>query len=491
VEDNSTLRRLELSSGISQVICKTLGSGRGGAWGRDNTILFTPDTNSPIMQVSANGGAPKAVTKLDSNILDGSHRFPAFLPDGRHFLFTLWSNHVETAAQIGGIYVGSLDNGEIRKLSSDSSQAVLAGNNRLLIYRNESLQAVSFHPEKFEITGTLEEISAQPLFLPASGSLGASASEDGDLAYALTSGEGTSQLAWIEADGGVQKPIGAERLGIQNLVIAPDGKHFAAQVVSRAGAEIWVADSERAVMTRLTRGGFDATGPVWSADSRNVSFTSQASGNLSVYLQPADASRPPEIFFTQANRDFRVRSWFADGKSMLLESNMKGGGGRLEIWLLDVENKKAEALLTDQTASLSSPVLSPDGNWLAYVSDESGSNQIYIRPYPALDRKWQISQGGTLTQSNFFALAATTYLPHWRNDGSEILFITLNGTVDAVTVQTNGDNLIVGPPRIVLKPDFPLMALAPTPDHSKFLGAIVPGDVTSEPIRVVLHSSNR
>ena len=215
---------------------------------------------------------------MDPNIIDGSHRFPVFLPDGQHFLFTLWSNHLETASRVGGIYIGSLGNNEIRKLSSDSSQAILAGNNRLLIYRNEALQAVSFDPKKLEITGALEEITPHPLFLPASGALGASASTAGDITYALSSGEGTAQLAWIEASSGNQKIIREERLRIQNLVIAPDGNRFAAQIVGRAGAEIWVADAQREVMTRLTRGGLDATGPVWSPDGRLITFSSQASG---------------------------------------------------------------------------------------------------------------------------------------------------------------------------------------------------------------------
>ncbi len=176
VEGNSTLRRLDLTTGLAQIVCKTQGSARGGTWGPDGTILFTPGTNNPLQRVPAKGGIPEDFTKLDPKIVDGSHRFPVFLPDGQHFLFTLWSNHLETASKIGGIYIGSLKNSEIRKLSSDSSQAILAGNNRLLIYRNEALQAISIDPEKLEVTGVLEEITQHPLFLPASGALGASAS---------------------------------------------------------------------------------------------------------------------------------------------------------------------------------------------------------------------------------------------------------------------------------------------------------------------------
>jgi serine/threonine protein kinase/Tol biopolymer transport system component len=491
VEANSTLRRLDLSTGISQILCNTRGSARGGTWSADGTILFTPDTNNAIRKVSAKGGTPQDITRLDPNIIDGSHRFPVFLPDGQHFLFTLWSNHLETASKIGGIYIGSLGNNEIRKLSSDSSQAILAGNNRLLIYRNEALQSVSFDPNKMEITSALEEITPHPLFLPASGALGASASIAGDIAYALSSGEGTAQLAWVEANSGNQKIIREERLGIQNLVIAPDGNRFAAQIVGRAGAEIWVADTHRAVMTRLTRGGLDATGPVWSPDGRMIAFSSQASGIVSMYMQPADGSKQPELFYSQPDRDFRVCSWSPDGRSVFLESNLKARVDVGDIWVLDVATKKAHSVLSDPTATLRSPVLSPDGRWLSYVSDESGRNQLYVRPYPALDRKWQISQNGTLTQSNFFALASTTYLAHWRPDGRELLFISLNGSIDTVTIETEGANFVTTEAKTLFKPSFPLIAIAASPDHTKFLAAIVPGDVTSEPIRVVLNPASK
>jgi len=486
VESNSTLRRLDLSTGISQVICNTRGSGRGGTWGPGDTILFTPSTNNPIQKVSANGGTPVDVTKLDPNIIDGSHRFPVFLPDGQHFLFTLWSNHLETASRIGGIYIGSLGSTEIRKLSADSSQVILVGTNRLLVYRNEALQEISFDPKKLEITNALEEITPHPLFLPASGVLGASGSTAGDIAYALSSGEGTAQLAWVDAISGNQKIIRDERIGVQNLVIAPDGNRFAAQVVGRSGAEIWVADANRAVMTRLTRGGYDATGPVWSPDGQSIAFTSLASGSPSVYLQPSDASKQPELFYSEPNRDFRACSWSDDGRLLFMESNVKGKLPGGEIWALDAATKKASSVLADPTATLSGPVLSPDGRWLAYVSNESGVNQLYVRPYPALDRKWQISQNGTLTQTNFFALASTTYLPHWRKDGRELLFISLNGSIDVVSVETQGDNFVTTTPKSLFKPSFPLIAIAASPDHTKFLAAIVPGNASSEPIRVVL-----
>ena len=258
------------------------------------------------------------------------------------------------------------------------------------------------------------------------------------------------------------------------------------RLLARAGAEIWVADAQRAVMTRLTRGGLDATGPVWSPDGRMVAFSSQASGNR-VYIFNLLMEASNLNYFTHKQI---VTFAFVPGLPMAIRCSWnqtsKGNRTAAEIWMLDVATKKAASVLSDPTATLRSPVLSPDGLWLAYASDESGRNQLYVRPYPAMDRKWQISQNGLLTQSNFFALVATTYLPHWRNDGRELLYISLNGSVEAASIETEGGNLSATELKTLFKPSFPLIAIAASPDHTKFLAAIVPGDVTSEPIHVVL-----
>jgi eukaryotic-like serine/threonine-protein kinase len=473
---DKSLRRLDIASGGIQVICKTTANpfARGGSWGSDGTILFAPSANSPIQRVSATGGEPHDVTKLDPSILDGSHRYPIFLPDAHHFLFTLWSNHLETAAKMGGIYLASFEKGVERRLTSDLSQAVLAGNDRILVHRNDALVSLSFDMRKFEVTGSAEQIASHPLYSISSGSLAASASKAEDIAYALASGEGTGQLTWLDRSGAGQGAIGHQRFGVLQLALAPDGNRFAAEVVTRSGSQVWAGDAAREMLTQLTRGGLDTHRPILSPDGSQIAFMSEESeGSQSVYLQPSDGSRAPQVYVTDKARQFTPSSWSSDGKFLLLDSNAKSGSGRQEIWLYDFTEKKARPILADPAASLSIGVLSPDGKFLAYVSDESGSKEIYVRPFPSLDRKWQLSQGGG-------------DMPHWRSDGREIIYIATDRSVHAVRINMQNGSLEVASPELLFAPRFPIMALAPSPDHNRFLAAIVPGDVVSEPIRIIL-----
>ena len=472
---DQSLRRLDIASGSIQVICKTNANpfARGGSWGSDGTILFTPSANSPIQRVAATGGEPHDVTKLDPSILDGSHRYPIFLQDGHHFLFTLWSNHFETAAKMGGIYLASFEKGIERRLTNDASQSVLAGDDRIIVHRNDALVALSFDMRKLDVTGSAQEIASHPLYSLSSGSLAASASTAGDIDYALASGEGTGQLTWLDRSGTNQGAIGHQRFGVLQLALAPDGNRFAAEVVTRSGSLVWTGDAAREMLTQLTRGGLDTHRPIMSPDGSQIAFMNEMEGSQSIYLQPSDGSRAPQVCVIDKARHFVPSSWSSDGKFIVLDSRGKSRIGGWEIWVYDFAEKKARSILTDPTASLNNGVLSPDGQWLAYASDESGSKEIYVRPFPAMDRKWQLSQGGG-------------DMPHWRNDGREIIYIATDRSVHAVGIDIRNGLLEVAPSELLFAPRFPIMALAPSPDHKRFLAAIVPGDVISEPIRIIL-----
>jgi len=194
---------------------------------------------------------------------------------------------------------------------------------------------------------------------------------------------------------------------------------------------------------------------------------------MSVYLQPADGSRPAELLLTDPQREFTVADWSRDGRFLVLDVNEKNNR-RGEIWLYDFEQGAARSCLSDPSASLSEGHLSPDGHWLVYTSDESGNPEIFVRPFPSLDRKWKLSQGGASS-------------PHWRQDGREILYqATADRSILAVAVELRGGDPAIGTPQRLFKPSSPLLTLAPTPDHERFLAGVVPSDVRSEPIRVIL-----
>jgi len=468
-----SLRRYDLATRSTQVILKTGALPRAGAWGADGTILITPSANSPIQRIPATGGTPQDVTELDPAVLDGSHRFPVFLPDGKRFLFTFWTNNQDAAARVGGVYLGSLDGGPIRRLTPDLSQAVLAGGDRLLVYRDGALVALRFDPERGTVESAGEQIAEAPLYSSSTGALAASASIAGDLAFAVSSGEGTGELTWLDRSGASRGTIGIEHLSFEAIALAPDDRHFAVGVAGPSGSDIWVGDVERKVVARLTRGTIDHFNPVWSPDGRQVAYSDSNTGAQSVYLQPADGSRSEELLVADPQRDFYPSSWAASGKLMVLDGNDKGSG-RSEVWAYDFEARSARALLADPTASLSRGAISPDGRWLVYVSDESGNPEVFVRPFPALDRKWKLSQGGAT-------------LPHWRKDGREVAFVaTSDRSIQAVSLEPGADGLSIGMQQLLFRPISPLLVITPTSDHTRFLAGVVPSDVRSEPIRLLL-----
>jgi hypothetical protein len=436
-------------------------------------VLYSPSANSPIVRIPIAGGETEEVTTLDPGILDGSHRFPVRLPDGEHFLFTLWTNHLETAARLGGIYLAKMDGEIVRRLTPDVSQAILAGGDRLLVRRGGALVALPFDPETLEVTGRGETIAERPLFALHSGALAATATPAGDIAYALTSGEGSGRLVWLDRRGESAGTMVAERITMRALAPAPHGDAFAVQVAGATGGNIWIGDQRRQVMNRVTPEGIDAQSPVWSPDGDRIAYMSQVSGKEAVWVQPADGSRPGEILVSDPARNFLPMSWSADGRYLTLDSYL-AGTVRGELWLHDFRDGATRELLTDRQASLGEATLSRDGRWLAYTSDEAGNPEVYVRPFPALDRKWKISQGGA-------------YHPHWRADGRELLFVALaDQSVHSVAIADAGGGLEVGIPQLLFAPRSPLLALAPTADHSRFLAGVLPADVRSEPIHLVL-----
>jgi len=457
---SGALRRVDVESEATQTITEDSSWGRGASWHANGKILFVPNPNSPIMCVDAAGGKPVAVTKLDTALADASHRFPQWLPDGKHFLYTLWSNNADALKTHGGIYVGSTDPGfESRRLLNEPSASVFVPPDRLLIHRRGRLLSLPFDAASLKVSEDAAAIDSEVSFALSSGTLAASASAHGDLAYAVGTGEPDTELLWM--DRGAQTKLALNQSGqfSGGLAVAPDGVRFAvARSEGMTGQQIWIGDAERATLMPLTHTSNDSYSPVWSPDGTKVAYSSRETGNEDIYVQDASGTKPAEMIHDAREHDTILSDWSRDGRYIFFDAHPRDSTARSEVWLLEVATKKARALLSDSFTQ-SGAKLSPDGRWLAYTSEEGGTAQVVVRPFPALDRKWPIP-GRNASDL------------HWSADGRELLAIMRdeNGAqVVSVPMSSGADGPSPGAPRDLFVLDPRIGDWAPNAAHTRFL----------------------
>ena len=406
-----TIRRMDIESRISQVISQGVGGGdqpRGAAWLRDGTILFAPNPNSAIYRVPAGGGKPVAVTPLEKDLPDWSHRYPVPLPDGEHFLYTGWSNNTATLSAQGGIFLGSLKGGPVRKILDDKCSVAFVEPGWIMLRRNDRLVAVPFDVKTLQPGSDAIPIDPDEMYEPNMGVLPVSASARGDLLYATGQASLLTTPLWLDREGHAGQPLG-EPGALSNVVLAPDAVRYAlAKTEGSSATQVWVGDTQRRTLSLLTKGANDSDSPVWSPDGRRIAFLNRDSGGEDLYVQSTVETTPRELLYKQSGHDTIITNWSADGRYLFFHFTPEGDASRPVIWVYDFQEKKARPVLVED-AKQSGAVLSPDGHWLAYTSYESGTPQIYVRSFPGLDRKWLVStQGGDQA--------------HWRKDGREIWY---------------------------------------------------------------------
>ena len=490
---NGELRRFDLASMTPQTICACAPWGRGATWGEDGVIIFAPNPNTGIFSVPASGGTPQQITQVDPSLPDGSHRFPALLPDGHHFLFTVFSNNVEALAREGGIFLGSRDGEPPRRILNDPSPAVFAPPRSLLVHRQGKLIALPFDPVTFEVGGETVPVSPQVAFASNAGVLYASSSGHGDILYAIgrSAFERELDLVWFDRKGDVRTAFDRRIPSYEDLEMSPDGGRFVITVPpQQTGADdLWIGEFARGTLVPLTRGSNDSHSPRWSPDGTRVAYSNRDSGDEDIFIIRADGSGVPEKVFSGREVDTIVTDWSRDGRLVIFEAASKSGNRNWEIWSLDLTTGVAGPLLAEPNVSLGGARLSPDGRWLAYVSSESGQSEVYVRPFPALDRKWQISRDGGA-------------LPRWRADGREIVFrrgvtgvrlaviyhppARSGQLILSVPLDPRGVELNPGLPEVLFTSPRGISAFAPASDHARFLAATIPADHRETPLRLIV-----
>jgi eukaryotic-like serine/threonine-protein kinase len=417
---NFQLKRIDLDSGAVRVL-STSGS-NGGAWNRDDIILFSHYPDGALQTVSANGGETTQVLKPGPQA--NTFQSPVFLPDGRHFLF-------HAGGLEPGIYVGRLGGSDQPKRLLDAVGPAFAKSGQLLFVRQGTLFAQTLSQERLELTGDPITV-AEHIVVRTTAGAAVSASASGSIAYRTGSSDLSSQFVWFDRSGRMLESVEApSESGGLSSSLSPDGRRLAiTRNISAAAADIWVLDLNRGVPSRLTFDkAFDLT-PVWSPDGRRIAFGSNRRGTFDPYVKLASATEEEELLVSDVEAG-PPSDWSQDGRFILYARQR--GPDRDDIWALPLEGGRKPFPVVETTFNEENGQFSPDGKWIAYQSDESGSVEIYVQPFPGPGPKIRISGAGGVQA-------------RWRSDGKELFYLGPDDRLMAVPILLDRDNVDVGMP---------------------------------------------
>ncbi|MGA8621631.1 MAG: protein kinase [Candidatus Sulfotelmatobacter sp.] len=417
----SKLKTVDLNGGSVQAVCDAP-LGRGGAWGADGVIVFSPQPSAAILRVSASGGTPIPVTKIDPNQFT-SHRWPFFLPDGKHFLYVA-IHHDPSKATNNTLYFASVDGGEDRPLFRSQSNAIYA-DGYLLFARGNQLMAQPFDPAKGKLSGVAQSVVKGVVNDANTWHMDASASGDGLLVFG-SGGSADLQLVWLDRDGKQTSLIADKFTNLQQAVLSPQGDRVALQIDSGEN-DIWVLDLARGVRTRLTFGPIANIGPVWSPDGKWIAYASARPNGFNLYRKPSDGSGAEELVVTGDMQQITATDWSRDGKYIFYSHGIVGGP-ITEIWAVPLEGERKPRLVEPRGGV---GRISPDGHWLAYMSSESGAMQVYAVAFGGGQGKWQVSSNGG-------------QVPRWSKDGKELYYLDPTYSLFGVPVKSTGGALQFG-----------------------------------------------
>jgi Tol biopolymer transport system component len=423
---------------------------KGASWGSQGVIVFAPNFNSSIHRVSESGSEATAVTQLNSERKDDSHRHPRFLPDGRHFLYL---SRGSGGSGNNAVVVASIDGGEERVLLNSPTAAEYASGH-LLFVRELTLMARPFDAERLEFTGEAFPLAEDiRLVAPATALSVFSASQTGVLAYMHGGFSFGLRLAWRDRDGKELGVLGDEA-AYWDVRLSPAGD-MALTTVGGASADVWIYEIARNLRTRLTFTEGDEWAGAWSPDGKTVYFSSSRGSIYDLYRKAVGGAAPEELLYESDNVKLPT-SVSSDGRFLAFAQQTQDTSW--DIWILPLDGESPPYPFLEQPFDEAVGVFSPDGRWIAYHSNESGRSEVYVRPFPGPGRQWQVSTDGGLWA-------------HWRDDGNEIYYQATSGQVMAAPVERRGDGLAFGAPSSIfeLDPQESNFRFSPTADGERFL----------------------
>jgi Tol biopolymer transport system component len=480
------LKKLDVTGGLPQTLCDLPGVAVGASWNRDGDIIVG-NTSGGLLRVRETGGAAVLITAPDPSRKEEAHMLPSFLPDGRHFVYLRLSPGVPEAS---GAYVGTLD----AKPEAQNAQrlmpyvvgltyaaAVDAGPGRLLFLREGTLMAQPFDPRRLELAGDAVPVAQRVGSFRDGGFFSVSAND----VLVYRTADTDSQLSWFDRQGTVVGRV-SEPGGFRSVALSPDGTRAVASRTNSQDttkADLWLFDLSRGGgATRLTLGAGIAEFPVWSPDGKRIVF----SFNNSMLRQKlaSGESDEKELLRTNSVSALFANSWSPDGRLLLYATYAVTASnlGSLDLLVLPGDDSKPVAFVRTGFNEEQGR-FSPNGRWVAYVSNQSGLSEVYVREFGTDFSSGSASRGGGVLVSHGGGTG-----PRWRGDGRELFYLAPNGKMMAVEVIA-GQEFHAGTPTPLFQAPPGVVVGDVTADGKRFLLVTPVGPSASVPFTVVLNWS--
>jgi serine/threonine protein kinase/Tol biopolymer transport system component len=449
------LKRIDIGSGAIETLTTAQG-GSAGSWNNEGVILFQSGFRGPIARIAATGGQPSPVTS-EALIIPSS---PSFLPDGRRFLFEVKNNDPNSR----GIYIGSLDGSEPRRLLDAENFAYHPPSGQLLFVRRGILFAQPLDADRLQPVGTPYQVADR-----VGGRV--SISDDGSIAYRVGRGFGTRQFAWFDRSGRRLANVGEPFDGGFSPSMSPDGRRVAMYRRIEGDWDIWLLSVERGVVSRFTLDAGDQVNPIWSPDGRRIVYLWRSTGASQLYQKPADAAGNEEPLLV-TDQDKSPSDWSPDGRFVLYQNTDPKTGE--DLWALPLEGDRKPFPVVQTTFQEQDGQFSPDGRWLAYQSNQSGRVEIYVQRFPEPDAPTQVSlSGGSQVR--------------WRRDGRELFYVAPDNKLMAVPVRASREGQIDFGTPVALFSTGSGTTYIVSPDGQRILLNVVQAGETPVSIAIILN----
>lgn len=486
---DGSLKTIQASGGPASTLCDALFAD-DGTWGKDGSIIFVPNNNTPIYRVPASGGSPTVVVSLDKSKFSG-FASPEALPDGKHFIYSAYSLEPAHA----GTYFASLDGRENRRImGATGNQAFSSG--YLFFSRpvntgdTADLMAVAFDPASGSLDGE-PKLVARGVHYVSNADATDFAVSGSTLLYAVSaSGSSGPSLVWLDRSG-KKLSIVTGSGSASDMKLSPDAQRVA-YAKGDPNSDIWIQELKRDVPMRMTFDtSVDKGAPIWSPDGKEILFDITLDGKTppGIYRKSSSGTGREELVVQPKESGVMVwpTDWSRDGKFILCVQGEIITRHQGEIWVVPLSDRKPRVFLRAPAAAYDGQ-FSPDGRWVAYVSRESGHQEVYVVPFDgnqvlstapfeqvAIRNRWQVSPSGGA-------------FPRWRRDGKELFYVAPGDQFVGVTVETRGNDFSPGEARPLFREPLSLSAFPydVTPDGQRFL-VNSSGDIRTSPFTLVIN----